>query len=104
MIRSSLAALAMLSIVPAMSLAQTSDPQAGRRVAVESCAACHQVDGGGKSNGSGVSLYAISMMKSTTELSLKVFLQSSHRNMPNFIMSPADIDAVVSYILGLSPR
>ena len=29
-------------------------------------------------------------MPSTTELSLKVFLRSSHKSMPNFILQPED--------------
>lgn len=43
-------------------------------------------------------------MPSTTELSLKVFLRSSHKNMPNFILSPEEIDSVTAYILGLKKK
>jgi hypothetical protein len=43
-------------------------------------------------------------MPSTTELSLKVFLRSSHRNMPNFILSREEMDSVTWYILGLKKK
>ena len=40
-------------------------------------------------------------MPSTTELSLKVFLRSSHKSMPNFILQPEEADDIVAYILSL---
>ena len=40
-------------------------------------------------------------MPSTTELSLKVFLRSSHKSMPNFILQPEETDDIVAYILSL---
>ena len=46
----------------------------------------------------------VAQMPSTTELSLKVFLRSSHKNMPNFILSSDEIDSVTAYILGLKKK
>ena len=43
----------------------------------------------------------IANVPSTTELSLKVFLRSSHKSMPNFILQPAEADDIVAYILSL---
>jgi hypothetical protein len=43
-------------------------------------------------------------MPSTTELSLKVFLRSSHKNMPNIILAREEIDSLASYILGLGGK
>jgi len=43
----------------------------------------------------------VATMPSTTELSLKVFLRSSHRNMPNIMLEPAEIDETAAYILSL---
>lgn len=37
----------------------------------------------------------------TTETSLRVFLQSPHINMPNFILTAEETDDVVAYILSL---
>jgi len=43
----------------------------------------------------------IAKMASTTRLSLKVFLQSNHKQMPNFIISKSDTDDIIDYILSL---
>jgi hypothetical protein len=44
-------------------------------------------------------------MPSTIAFSLKAFIRSNHkRRMPNFIMSNADTNNVVDYILGLKQR
>ena len=40
-------------------------------------------------------------MPSTTELSLRVFLQSNHRNMPNIIVKGQDLDDIVAFIMSL---
>ena len=44
---------------------------------------------------------AIARMPSTTELSLRVFLQSNHRDMPNLIVKGRDLDDIVAYMLSL---
>ena len=36
-----------------------------------------------------------------TEMALKVFLQTPHKLMPNFILTPEERDNVISYILTL---
>ena len=79
---------------------------AGRRVAVEICSHCHQVAEGQRAPLSNTPSFTdIANMPSTTALSLKAFLRSRHkRRMPNFIMSNADTDAVVGYILSLKER
>ena len=38
---------------------------------------------------------------STTGLSLKVFLQTSHPSMPNLILKPDESDDLINYILSL---
>lgn len=64
------------------------------------CLMCHGV---GRSGGSGIDLdfAAIARMPSTTEMSLRVFLQSSHRNMPNIIVKGKDLDDIVAFIMSL---
>ena len=42
--------------------------------------------------------------RGTTELSLKTFLRSDHKTMPNFIIEPYDADVLVAYILSLRRR
>ncbi len=41
---------------------------------------------------------------STTPLSLRVFLQSNHENMPNLHISPSEADDLVAYILSLKQK
>jgi len=39
--------------------------------------------------------------RSTTPLAIRVFLQSSHEPMPNFILKKQDIDDLAAYIMSL---
>ena len=43
----------------------------------------------------------VANMPSTTALSLKVFLRTSHKEMPNLIISETDTDDLIAYILNL---
>jgi hypothetical protein len=43
----------------------------------------------------------VANMPSTTALSLKVFLRSSHNAMPNLIIPDAETDDLIAYILNL---
>jgi cytochrome c len=44
---------------------------------------------------------AIANRHGTTVLSLKVFLRTSHQNMPDLIITPDQADALANYILSL---
>ena len=78
------------------------DAAAGQRLAEGTCRTCHQIDRAqAPVEGGGPAWQAIANMPSTTHLSLAVFLQSSHRNMPNLILTPGEIDDLVAYILSL---
>ena len=86
---------------------QAPDVSVGERLARETCASCHAIsaDPGAKSADPKAPRFLdVARMPSTTELSLKVFLRSSHKNMPNFILSPEEIDSVTWYILGLKKK
>ncbi|WP_400765847.1 c-type cytochrome [Methylosinus sporium] len=87
--------------VAAPALAQSSDPSAGRRL-VE----CHRIDDKTPAKDEAAkapSFVDVARMPSTTELAIKVFLRSSHRNMPNLILTPDEIDSLAAYIVGLAP-
>ena len=43
----------------------------------------------------------VANLPSTTALSLRVFLQSNHKEMPNFNLKPAEADDIIIYILSL---
>ncbi len=75
---------------------------AGHRLAEAWCKTCHAIE----ENAAGASspapdFVAIANRPSTTELSLKVFLRTSHGNMPNLVLTPEQTDDLVAYILRL---
>ncbi|WP_245928425.1 c-type cytochrome [Bosea psychrotolerans] len=95
---------ALLGAVPA--LAQSiGDARAGREVATSLCSQCHQIDGASRDPrrvppGFG----AVADMASQTELSLRVFLQTPHGNMPRYQLTRDETDDVIAYILSLRAR
>ena len=92
--------------MPALAQTEPGDPAAGLRLAATWCANCHRVapGGPGPANDAAPTFAAISAMPSTTALSLRAFLQTSHRNMPNFQLTPAQSDNLIAYILSLRAR
>jgi len=77
----------------------------GRQVAIELCSSCHRVTEGQPLPRQNVaSFFAIANLPSTTALSLKVFLRSNHKGMPNLIVSESDSNKLIDYILSLKDR
>ena len=75
----------------------------GYALAKKTCARCHRI---GKAEEtpklySATAFQAIADNPASTELSLRVFLKSPHRDMPDLILSDTEIDDIVAYILGL---
>lgn len=94
-------------LVAAPAMAASADPAAGEHIAKTECASCHAIkrDAEAKSPDPKAPRFIdVAKMPSTTELSLKVFLRSSHRNMPNVILAPEEIDSLASYILSLGGK
>ena len=93
-----------LALVAGTASAQQ-QPMAGEglRVARQWCAACHAVsrDMPPPAADAAPSFPSVAARASTTESSLRVFLQTPHANMPNWQLSRTDLDAVVAYILSL---
>lgn len=89
--------------VPVEALAQPAKRHSlGRQVAIELCSSCHRVtEGQPRSRQNVASFFAIANLPSTTALSLKVFLRSNHKGMPNLIISESDSDELIDYILSL---
>ena len=98
------AALAMPALVLLSGAAQAADTAVGRHIARTLCSECHQVGPASPQppNSTAPRFPDIARMPSTTELSIKVFLRSSHPHMPNIMLSPAQMDAVAAYILSLA--
>jgi mono/diheme cytochrome c family protein len=96
-----LLALASLALpVPLRAQPAGGDPARGRALAGGMCASCHRIDGKNLDEPPGFA--AVAAMPSTTALSLKVFLRSNHKEMPNLIISDRDTDDLVAYILSLN--
>jgi len=80
----------------------TGDPEAGARLAREVCAACHVVsDDQMIDPGIGPWFIDVAQHPATTALSLRVFLQTPHADMPDLILTPKETDDIIAYILTL---
>ncbi|MGP0091649.1 MAG: c-type cytochrome [Xanthobacteraceae bacterium] len=79
------------------------DIAAGQRIAEQWCSACHKINVA-STGGLAPSFPEVANLPSTTALSLKVFLRTSHKRMPNVQLTQAQIDAVVAYILSLKSK
>jgi cytochrome c len=75
---------------------------AGRRLAEAWCSECHafEMSDAGRIRRA-PDFVRIANRASTTELSLKVFLRSNHRSMPNLIIAPGEADDLAQFILSL---
>jgi mono/diheme cytochrome c family protein len=99
---SAAALAATLSIASAQDL--RGNLASGRDLAGHWCGNCHQIDGGPPAR-SGVSTFAqAARLPSTTALSLRVFLRTSHADMPNIQISEADADDLIIYILSYKEK
>jgi len=79
------------------------DAEAGRRLAETWCASCHMVAPGGRGPATDATpdFAAVAAMPSTTAMSLRVFLQTPHSQMPDLHLSRPQTDDLISYILSL---
>jgi cytochrome c len=94
----------VLTAVPAtLSAQEVGDPQQGSAFAQRVCAACHAVEHGQPSspNPQAPTFDAIAKTPGTTEMALYAFLRTSHRTMPNLILTKDDISNVVAYVLSM---
>ncbi|HYM02383.1 MAG TPA: c-type cytochrome [Stellaceae bacterium] len=75
----------------------------GHDLAKRWCATCHAIEAGETEGflAKVPAFQALADQTSTTELSLRAFLQTPHPTMPNIKLEPADTDALVAYILSL---
>ncbi|WP_027551251.1 cytochrome c [Bradyrhizobium sp. Cp5.3] len=77
----------------------------GYRLAEAWCKPCHAIEphmAGMSDQAPGFA--AIANRHGTTALSLKVFLKTSHQNMPNLVIAPDQADALANYILSLKAQ
>ena len=93
----------VLAALPALAQPEPGDARSGQRLAAAWCANCHQVapGGPGPATDAAPAFQAIARMPSTTSMSLRVFLQTPHANMPDYRLTREQLDDVVAYILSL---
>lgn len=79
------------------------DAEAGRLIATTWCANCHAVAPGASppTGDAAPPFAAVAARASTTALSLRVFLQTPHANMPDYRLTPQQTDDVTAWILSL---
>ena len=79
------------------------DISSGRDLARTVCAECHRVEKGQKSHklSPAKAFQEIASNPARTALSLRVFLRTPHRNMPNLVLTESETDNVIAYILSL---
>jgi len=81
------------------------DPESGRQIVTTICSSCHYTFATkGSKKEVPPSFEDIANLASTTPLSLKVFLRSNHKRMPNLLLSDAETDDVIAYILSLKRK
>ena len=85
---------------------QVGDPEAGRRLAETWDGNCHVIGPGasGPASDAVPTFPSVARMPSTTQFSLRVFLQSPHSRMPTLQLSRSETDDVIAYILSLRGR
>lgn len=83
--------------------AEVGNAKNGMSIAREVCARCHLVEKADQSDPLlGIpSFQEVAYSSSTTELSLRVFLRSPHKNMPNLILTDDELADVIAYIMSL---
>jgi mono/diheme cytochrome c family protein len=77
--------------------------ESGRALAQAWCAQCHSF-GRDRAGIFAADFVEVANLPSTTALSLRVFLQSNHKDMPNFSLKPAEADDIITFILSLKRR
>ncbi len=77
----------------------------GRHLAEHWCSSCHRMSTAGTPGRRGIASFAdVARLPSTTALSLRAFLYTSHADMPNIQLSPAEADDLIAFILSLKHR
>jgi mono/diheme cytochrome c family protein len=100
-----IAAATLTAQSPAIAQPVDGDPASGRQLATKLCSSCHRVQPMTVSDKADPpSFQSIADLPSTTGVSLNVFLHSNHKNMPNFIISSAESNDLIAYILSLKKK
>ena len=97
-----LVAAAILAAQSPVLAQSVGDAVSGREIATNRCSSCHRVLPMTLADTADPpSFQSVADLPSTTGISLNAFLHSNHRNMPDFIISSADSNDLIAYILSL---
>lgn len=99
--------VAISGAAPAFAAGNAQAPTDGAHLAQTVCAECHAVGADANAhspNPQAPRFVDVAAMPSTTALSIKVFLRSSHKDMPNLMLDETESDTIASYILGLRKK
>ncbi len=96
----------LLSAASIVAAAELGDIDAGLKFATQNCAECHDITSRNlMSTASGVpTFYVVANTSGISRTSLLVWMQSSHRKMPNLMVEDQDLDDVIAYILSLKEK
>jgi mono/diheme cytochrome c family protein len=99
-----LTAALLAGIATAPAVAQSGDPQKGHALARDICASCHAVDAGAADSPvpDAASFQAIARTPGMNEMALNAALHTSHKEMPNLILTTPEVRNVIAYILSLN--
>jgi mono/diheme cytochrome c family protein len=94
---------AMMAVACEAPAQEFGDVQAGRTLATQVCAECHAVGVGDATspNPRAPRFTAVAATPGMTAAALNVFLHTSHRSMPNLLLSEDQANGVIAYILSL---
>ena len=98
-----LALAAFVLIVSQAAAQEAADAARGAKLAGSVCATCHAIHAGEMRSPDPVApaFSDVAQWPGMTDRALRVWLQTSHPTMPNFMLKPRDRDDVVAYILSL---
>ena len=106
MIRPYFVAAATLTVqFPVLAQPVDGDAASGRQIATKRCSSCHRIQPLTPSDKADpASFQSIADLPSSTGISLNVFLHSNHRNMPDFMITSAESNDLIAYILSLKQK
>jgi len=95
--------LVSLTLMSGAGAQETGDAKKGAKLALTVCAQCHAVGPGLTRSPDPMEpgFAGVAAWPGMTDRALRVWLQSSHPTMPNFVLSRSERNNLVAYILGL---
>jgi len=101
-----LAVAVSISLVSHATAQEPGDVKKGTALARSVCAQCHAVGKGERRSPDPMapSFVSVAETPGMTSKALRVWLQTSHPTMPNYILGDHDRDDIVAYILSLDER